>query len=241
MRNDDLKQQTDDALLELALAKNQRAWREIVRRHDSTMHEVASDANFDAPAVEDVVADVWVALLEDDMRRLRIYDSARGVPLGEWLNLQATRVAARHLKRQATSPALLSRDEVERLPDPRTIGREPPRARPTSSSVDSAIRLAVAEAVRDVVRIEVRAALHEERPSHTEVGADPYLSIAEAAKFAGVHEATIRSWISRGHVPGYRAGRHRRIKRAELERFMTRVSDEDSVDIDARAAKLAAV
>ena len=75
---------------------------------------------------------------------------------------------------------------------------------------------------------------------HREGGSDTYLAIVDAAKLAGVHEATIRAWISRGDLPGYRAGRHRRVKRAELERFMDSRSDGNDIDLDAKAAELAA-
>lgn len=243
----------DNDLLEAALDHEQRAWRELVRRHDPTMHEIAREATsafgVDDSRVEDIVADAWLAMLEDDMRRLRAFDPARGVPVGAWLALQATRAASRYLRQQAKLPEFVSLDEVEELPDPRTIEltEEPrrlkSRSRPAAApTIDSAIRQAVSETVRDVVRDEVRAAMREQMASApTSTQADEYLSIADAAKLAGVHEATIRSWISRGQVPGYHAGRHRRVKRVELEGFMSKISEGDAVDIDARAAKLAAI
>jgi excisionase family DNA binding protein len=112
-------------------------------------------------------------------------------------------------------------------------------------TVDAAIRVAVRDVVRDVVRDEVRMALREELASvrlsspanHDSEG---YLSIGEAAKVARVHEATIRAWIGKGRLPGYRAGRHRRIKRSELDRCMGSLPDSDVVDMDKRAAELAA-
>ncbi|HEY2746602.1 MAG TPA: helix-turn-helix domain-containing protein [Polyangia bacterium] len=123
----------------------------------------------------------------------------------------------------------------------------PARGPRTSSSVDVAIRDAVREAIRDVVREELRSAIRDELArapvalSDRGVGdGDAYLSVGEAANIANVHEATIRSWITKGQLRGHRAGRHRRVKRSELEQFMSALSDGSEVDIEARAAALAA-
>jgi excisionase family DNA binding protein len=103
----------------------------------------------------------------------------------------------------------------------------------------------IGEAVRKATATEVRSAVREEmarvraEATCAATTADSYLSVSEAAQIAGVHEATIRSWLNQGRLPGYRAGRHRRVKRAELERFMASLSDGDSADLDARAAELA--
>lgn len=250
------KERDDGTLLRLALENDQRAWREFVRRHDDMMREVAREATaaagFDEARVDDVVGEAWLALLEGDMRRLRAYDPARGVPLAAWLALQATRAASKHLRQQGREPEFMSLDYAEGLPatpspaavvQRRARSRMPSPATPaTRASVDAAIRDSVSAAVRDVVREEVRSVLREETRSHADRAgsSDTYLAIVDAAKLAEVHEATIRAWISRGDLPGYRAGRHRRVKRAELERFMASRSDGNDLDLDAKAAELAA-
>jgi excisionase family DNA binding protein len=115
-------------------------------------------------------------------------------------------------------------------------------ALPQSYGVDAAIR----EVVRTAVREEVRLALREELASLKALGPTPsvdegaYLSVAEAARVAHVHEGTIRKWIDKGWLPGYRAGRHRRLKRAELDSFMASMSHAKVVDVDERASELAA-
>lgn len=117
-----------------------------------------------------------------------------------------------------------------------------PRPRSHGGGIDVAIRDAVRDVVREVVREEIRIALREWTPQatlKTEIG-DGFLSIAEAAKLAHVHEATIRAWIGKGVLRGFRAGRHHRLKRADLERFMASSVDGETVDLDAQAAKLAA-
>jgi excisionase family DNA binding protein len=119
--------------------------------------------------------------------------------------------------------------------------RPGPRAR--VGSIDVAIRDAVRDVVREVVRDEVRRVLREElanlttQPSANDGG---YLSIAEAANFAKVHEATIRAWIGKGSLRGFRAGRHHRVHRSDLDRFLASNSAGGDVDLDARASRLAA-
>lgn len=49
----------------------------------------------------------------------------------------------------------------------------------------------------------------------------PYLTLKEAAAYAGVSEITLRRWISAGKVPAYRQGpRLIKIKRGDLERLI---------------------
>jgi excisionase family DNA binding protein len=68
-----------------------------------------------------------------------------------------------------------------------------------------------------------------------------YLTIAQAAEEVGVHEATVRKWIRNGELKGHRAGRHHRIRRTELEAFMTDGlgRNGEKPDLQARAAALA--
>jgi RNA polymerase sigma-70 factor (ECF subfamily) len=48
------------------------------------------------------VAEVWVALLRDDMRKLRLYDAGRGYRLASWVGLLATNCTIDQLRLRAT-------------------------------------------------------------------------------------------------------------------------------------------
>lgn len=77
-----------------------------------------------------------------------------------------------------------------------------------------AIEVAVRELAR-ALQAELRAATATvERP------ADDYLSTQAAAKLADVADGTIRRWIRERRLELHRAGRHLRVKRADLERMM---------------------
>src|ERR1700746_292264 len=53
---------------------------------------------------------------------------------------------------------------------------------------------------------------------------DPeWLTLAQAARFLGVAQSTIRKWSDQGRVPAfYTPGRHRRFRRGDLESFLAR-------------------
>jgi excisionase family DNA binding protein len=54
-----------------------------------------------------------------------------------------------------------------------------------------------------------------------------YLTVAEAAALLKVHKSTIWRWIDKGQLPAYRVGqRGVRLKKADLERSLTRVGQE---------------
>jgi RNA polymerase sigma factor (sigma-70 family) len=48
--------------------------------------------------VDDVVSDVWLALVQDDMRKLRQYDAARGFRLASFIGMVATNTTIDHLR-----------------------------------------------------------------------------------------------------------------------------------------------
>jgi excisionase family DNA binding protein len=49
-----------------------------------------------------------------------------------------------------------------------------------------------------------------------------FLRIPDVAREAGVSVHTVRRWIWTGRLTSYRPGRHRLIRRADLEAFLTR-------------------
>jgi excisionase family DNA binding protein len=59
--------------------------------------------------------------------------------------------------------------------------------------------------------------------SHEETSQPGYLSLRQAARWAGVSSKTIQRWIGKG-LPRYQAGPREKvlIKRADIESFLTR-------------------
>jgi RNA polymerase sigma factor (sigma-70 family) len=96
---------TDLELLTRVLSRDPRAWVELVRRFRAVIRHcvkqtllrhgagLASSAD-----VEDVHADVLVALLHDDMRRLRLWRPQQGARLGTWLGTIARNTAYDRLR-----------------------------------------------------------------------------------------------------------------------------------------------
>jgi excisionase family DNA binding protein len=58
-----------------------------------------------------------------------------------------------------------------------------------------------------------------------------YLSPEEAGLVAGVTAATVRSWVKSGALKAYWAGRLMRVKRLELDEFMSKPRDVEEDDL----------
>ena len=95
----------------------------------------------------------------------------------------------------------------------------------------------VREVLRELLREELGTA-PERQPADGD--GDPLMTVAEAARYAGVTEATIRDWISRGQLGNpRRAGNRWRLHRSDLEQAMRPPGEERKrVDIDAVAGQL---
>lgn len=79
--------------------------------------------------------------------------------------------------------------------------------------LDEALRAVVRSEMQNVLREELRAQLvAAPRAQRAEAG-EGLLSIAQAAAYAGVHERTIRGWVSAGRLRRYKAGRLLRVER----------------------------
>lgn len=108
-----------------------------------------------------------------------------------------------------------------------------------------AMEAALRELLREVVRDEVRAVLREELQAvmcGTARGASQaaaYLTTEDAAAIARVEPATVREWVRRGDLRRHQAGRELRVRRDELEAFLTtgRRSD-DEHNVEALAVKI---
>ena len=58
----------------------------------------------------------------------------------------------------------------------------------------------------------------------------PYYTISEAAEFIGVSGQTVKNWISRGLVKGYRLGGRIVIPRSELDDYRTRAEASKGIE-----------
>jgi excisionase family DNA binding protein len=80
----------------------------------------------------------------------------------------------------------------------------------SAGNVEQSLRAFVAEVVRDELK---KQRAESARP-------DTFLSTAEAAELARVHQKTIRRWIKTGRLEALNAGRERRVRRADLEQLL---------------------
>jgi RNA polymerase sigma-70 factor (ECF subfamily) len=88
--------------------QRQPLWRLFVRRYerliDICVRKVMRRYGV-MPArqdVDDVVSDVWLALVQDDMRKLRQYDSGRGFRLASFIGMVATNTTIDYLRGRQT-------------------------------------------------------------------------------------------------------------------------------------------
>src|SRR6185312_11567406 len=113
--------QLDDTdLLRAVLAQDARAWRELVRRHESALRDAvreSADGELADDDVDDILGDFWLFLLEDDLRRLRAFG---GSDLLGWLSILIGQVASNRMRKAARQPRMEPLDEAK-LPAPPAI------------------------------------------------------------------------------------------------------------------------
>lgn len=104
----------DAALVRGILARDERAWAELLRRHAAPLHETVFEVIGDEAAVSDVLGDFWLKLVEEGL--LRTFDPRRGASLLAWLAIRAHQVAHEHLRRRGAEPPTVPLEEVAHLP-----------------------------------------------------------------------------------------------------------------------------
>ena len=114
----------DGPLLESVLAKDQLAWRELMRRYRALIFRCITrvaakyDAVLSNEDANEIFGDMCFNLLRDNMRKLRAYDPARGAKLGSWLGLLSINTAYDYLRATSRRPMLDKMDKaIERAGD----------------------------------------------------------------------------------------------------------------------------
>jgi RNA polymerase sigma-70 factor (ECF subfamily) len=100
----------------------QRTWQEFVRRYERTIvlcvvHVLRRyGATFSRDDLNDLVADVWLMLLRNNMKKLRQYDAGRGLNVASFIRLVATNTTIDYLRaRRAHANAIDGATEREAL------------------------------------------------------------------------------------------------------------------------------
>jgi len=97
---------TDQQLLTAVLVGDKTAWAEFQCRFEPLLRMCVRrvlrryTVKSSRDDIEDLVHESWVQLLADDYRRLRRFDSSRGVRLSSWLGLVATNTTIDRLRRR---------------------------------------------------------------------------------------------------------------------------------------------
>lgn len=105
----DPERRAEQRLLARVLRGDPRAWAELSRRYQNLIVSCVIrvlrryGASFNTDDLADLVSEVWVVLLRDDMRKLRLYDPARGYRLASWLGLMATNCTIDQLRLRSSS------------------------------------------------------------------------------------------------------------------------------------------
>jgi RNA polymerase sigma-70 factor, ECF subfamily len=101
---------TDETLLQTALQGDEGAFVALYRRWQGPIYRFARQMCGSEPAAEDVVQDVFLALVQDARR----YDAERG-PLSAYLYGIARHLVLRRLRREGVREALMETDAVAAL------------------------------------------------------------------------------------------------------------------------------
>ncbi|HJZ83801.1 MAG TPA: sigma-70 family RNA polymerase sigma factor [Polyangia bacterium] len=101
------------SLLAALLAGRRTRWTEFTRRYERLITSCVLrtlrryDATFSRDDLEDLVSEVWVALLRDDLKKLRAYQPDKGFRLASWIALIATNTTIDRLRARQTEDVFL--------------------------------------------------------------------------------------------------------------------------------------
>jgi excisionase family DNA binding protein len=112
----------DAELVERVLRRDQQAWRELVRASEPMLRALLEEHGaLSASDVDDVVSELWLRVLDDDLRRLRQFAVTRPGSLDAWLAMQASQVAHAFVARRG--PRTISIDDLPPIAAPPTVPR----------------------------------------------------------------------------------------------------------------------
>jgi RNA polymerase sigma-70 factor, ECF subfamily len=120
---------SDAELLQRTLRHEAVAWSEFVRRYRSLIYRCVTkvigryDSVCASTDADEIYGEVMVGLLRDDMRKLRLYDPARGTKLSSWIGMITTNTAYDFLRGTTRRPML---DRLEGAVDVSDDERESP-------------------------------------------------------------------------------------------------------------------
>lgn len=112
----------DLALRDVVVSRDERAFRELLRRFRSLIFRcinkvaVKHERRLFAEDVNEIFSEVCLNLLRDDMKKLRAWDPARGSKLGTWLGLIAMNTAYDFLRACRRRPLLDILDSAPERP-----------------------------------------------------------------------------------------------------------------------------
>jgi excisionase family DNA binding protein len=215
---------TDETVeLRAALERDEAAWRRFVARYDGALRSVVRHAaEHDNPLSEDqvdeVLGDFWLAIVANDMSLLRRFNPARGASLLTWLTFHVAQIAYEHLRRLGEQPTFVPLHEARHVAAP---AARPSRLR-NEAATDHSIEGAIRSVVRDAIASEMRNAFAGGTRSRGSIDApdEGFISIDRAAKIADIHPATIRAWVRSGRLAAGKAGRHYKVRRTDVIKFI---------------------
>jgi excisionase family DNA binding protein len=116
----------EEALIERVLRRDEQAWRELVRANEPTLRAlVQENEELSESDVDDVIAELWLRVLDDDRRRLQRFAATRPASLDAWLAMQASQVAHAFVAKRGRKT--ISIDDVPPIADRPRIPRPAPQ------------------------------------------------------------------------------------------------------------------
>jgi RNA polymerase sigma-70 factor (ECF subfamily) len=112
---------SDRELLKFVLRSDARGWAELVRRFRPLIYRCITKVtlkyspSLGSADLDEIYADVMMQLVREDMRKLRIYNPARGTKLGSWIGMISVNAAYDFLRSAGRRPLL---DKVDGNLDP---------------------------------------------------------------------------------------------------------------------------
>jgi excisionase family DNA binding protein len=198
------------ALFAEVLAGSEQAWRRFVKKYEPALLESVRQSTdaihpLTPTQLEDVMADFWLRLVENDRRWLRRFRGG-GASLEAFLRMHALEVAQQHVRRLLDEPPMVPFDETRYVPVARTVHH--PSVTPADpTGLASLLQLPIEVQALRVDVNNLRASLEQLRRALPPT----LLSVADAAKALNVSTVTIRRMVRAGTLAHVRVGRSLRV------------------------------